>query len=93
MKNTNKAGWRSFIKLCTELKTEERMGQFFDFFLTHKEKEDLGKRALIVQELLEGKRTQREIAKHLSLSISKITRGSNALKLINKNLREYLQKH
>lgn len=85
-------GWRNFIKLCAAATKLEEIQELFDLFFTLEEKEDLGKRCLLVKELLEKKLTQREIAEQLSVSISKITRGSNALKVISNQLREDLKK-
>jgi TrpR family transcriptional regulator, trp operon repressor len=85
-------GWWRFLKLCTQVKTVDRWQSFFDLFLTIEEKENLAMRYLLVKALLEGKKTQREIAKELKISISKITRGSNALKEIDDPLREFLKK-
>ncbi len=86
-------GWWRFLTLCAQFKTPRQLNDFFELFLTLQEKEDLAKRTLIVEKLLEGKQGQREIAEELKVSISKITRGSNALKLINKNLKEILKHH
>jgi len=84
-------GWRAFIELSSCFKGEE-LSELFDLFLTLEEKEDIGKRFQILKALIEEKLTQREIAERQKVSISKITRGSNALKIISKNLREALKK-
>lgn len=55
----------------------------FNLFFTLEEKEMLMARLQIIQALLEGKKTQRTIAKDLGVSISQITRGSNALKSVS----------
>lgn len=84
-------GWRAFIELCSRFKGEE-LSELFDLFLTLEEKEDIGKRFQILKALIKEKLTQREIAEKQKVSISKITRGSNALKIISKDLREALKK-
>jgi TrpR family trp operon transcriptional repressor len=61
-------------------------------FLTIEEKEAMAARFLIVKALLEGKMPQREIAKTYKVSIAQITRGSNALKIIDAKLRKFLEK-
>ena len=71
-------GWLQFIKLCKQLKTEKELSEFFNLFLTIEEKNDIGARCILVKELLKGKKTQREIAANLKISIAKISRGSNA---------------
>lgn len=53
--------------------------KFLKAILTKSEIEDLQKRYLIIEKLLENK-THREIAGELSVSISKVTRGANELK-------------
>ena len=85
-------GWWSFLSLCSKIKTPEEFKRFFDLFLTYEEKETLGRRFLIVKALEEGKLTQRQIAEKFKVSISQITRGSNALKIIDPSLKKMLKK-
>ncbi|MBS0629264.1 MAG: trp operon repressor [Verrucomicrobia bacterium] len=85
-------GWWGFLKLCSKIKSPEEFKRFFDLFLTIEEKETLGRRFLIVKALQEGKLTQREIAEQFGVSISQITRGSNALKIIDPSLKKSLDK-
>ncbi len=84
-------GWQGFYKLCEAAVAAGELNEVFDFFLTLEEKEDLKLRFLLIQALLEGKKTQREISRDLKISISKITRGSNALKIIKAPLRDFLK--
>lgn len=79
-----------FFQLCKELKTSKQWEEFFGFFLTREELEMLHGRFQIVQALLEGELTQREIAKKYKVSIAQITRGSNALKTISPKLKAFL---
>lgn len=76
-------GYREFLELCQSLKSVEDLEKIFDLFFTHEEKEQLGKRLLIVKALLEGHLSQRKIAETFHVSIAQITRGSNALKLLS----------
>jgi TrpR family trp operon transcriptional repressor len=85
-------GWWDFLKLCCKVKTPEELKRLLDLFLTYEEKETLGRRFLIVKALEEGKLTQREIAEQFKVSISQITRGSNALKIIDPSLKKMLKK-
>jgi TrpR family transcriptional regulator, trp operon repressor len=80
-------GWRGFLRLCLEAKSEKELDELFWLILTPEEREDIKTRFLIVQELVRGKKTQREMAKDLGVSIAKITRGSNFIKQISSNLR------
>lgn len=85
-------GWWGFLMMCSKIKSPEEFKKFFDLFLTIEEKETLGRRFQIVKALEEGKMTQREIAEHFGVSISQITRGSNALKIIDPALKKSLDK-
>lgn len=84
-------GWEGFIELCLLTKNKKTTSTLLNLFLTPEEKADLSKRFLIIKELLIGKKTQREIAKDLNVSIAKITRGSNELKRTNNKLLTYLK--
>lgn len=86
-------GWDNFIKLCLSAKTSEPLTKILNVLLTAEEKEDISMRCLIVKELLTEEKTQREIAKDLKVSITKITRGSNELKRQDLKLLNYLKKH
>jgi TrpR family transcriptional regulator, trp operon repressor len=44
----------------------------------------------LLKALLKGDKPQRSIADELKISIAKISRGSNALKIIKPSLRKYL---
>ncbi len=91
-KTTEEDGWRSFLDLCLKAKSQKELGDLLDFFLTPTERSEVSTRCLIVRELLLGKKTQREMAKDLKVSIAKITRGSNILKTISADLRKLLEK-
>lgn len=86
-------GWWGFLNLCHKAETLKQLDALLNFFFTIEEKESLKKRYLLVKALLDKKKTQREIANELGVSISKITRGSNALKVISENLQRYLEKN
>jgi len=91
MKDSNdEGGWWRFLELCLEIESTKQLDSFFDLFLTLEEKKDLTNRYLIVQELLKGELTQREIAAELQVSIANITRGSNGIKRIGDDLRNFL---
>lgn len=86
----NSGGFQEFLALCKGRSPEE-LQPLFDLFFTLKEKKVLGRRYLIVKALEEGKLTQRQIAKKFKVSIAQITRGSNALKIIDTALRKLLK--
>lgn len=83
-------GWWPFLDVCAQLGTKEQLNELFSLFLTFDERKDVADRFLIIRDLLQGKKTQREMADELQVSIAKITRGSNSLKIIGDDLREYL---
>ena len=84
--------WWRFIALCTQIRDAKLFGELLELFLTIEERQDLVRRYALVKLLLEGKKTQREIAAELKVSISKITRGSNALKTTGNDLKEVIKK-
>ena len=85
-------GWQHFLMLCRETKSSEQLDELLQLFLTSEERNAIGLRVELISELLKGSRTQREIAAELEISIAKITRGSNALKIIPDSLRKFLLK-
>lgn len=91
MKKDSEDGWRSFLEVCVKVKNPEDLKHFFDLFLTIEEKESLAARFLIVKALVEGRLTQRKIAEEYKVSIAQITRGSNALKIIDSKLKKFLE--
>ncbi len=88
--NLLKQNWHGFVKLCLKMKTEKQLTGLFDLFLTDAEKEDIAVRHAIVGELLLGKKTQRELAKQFKISIAKITRGSNALRIADPKIKKFI---
>lgn len=90
MKLENDPSWHKFLKLCESLNTKQ-LEQFFSLFLTIEERETVASRFLIVEELLKQKLTQREIAEKYRVSIAQITRGSNALKIIDPKFKKILE--
>jgi len=93
MKNKlEEEGWQGFLELCSKVKKSQDLDHLLRLFLTSEERTALAARFLIVAELVKGKQTQREIAETRKTSIGQITRGSNALKIIDESLRKFLEK-
>lgn len=86
-----KEGWQLFLQLVEQTESEAQLNQLFDFLLTPEEHDYLATRIELVRELIADKKTQREIAKDLNISIAKITRGSNNLKQIDPSLKIFLK--
>ncbi len=91
-KNHSHESWHNFLEICAKIQSPTQLEHFFNLFLTIEEKETLASRYLIVKALVEGTLTQREIADRFGVSISQITRGSNALKIVNDELVDFLKK-
>lgn len=82
--------WQKFIKLCLKITTPKQLNDLFELLLTNGEKEDIAARLAIVIALLSSKKPQRELAKQLKISIAKITRGSNALRIADPKIKRLL---
>lgn len=93
MTQLNQAGWQSFTKLCLATKNEKMLSSLFDLLLTQEERESIAMRYLIIIELLKQEKTQRSIAEDLTVSIAKITRGSNELKRMPAKLIKFLKEN
>lgn len=85
--------WKLFLKLCLKTHDAEALSKLLDCFLTHEEINAITDRFSIIKALLEKKQTQREMSESLHVSIAKITRGSNAMKLIDPKLKVFLEKN
>ncbi len=88
--NTEDDGWRELLSFLSKITDTEKLNEILLIILTHEERKALSARYLIIQELLKGKKTQREMAEDLKVSIAKITRGSNRLKKVNPALKGFL---
>ena len=92
MKNDNIPGWKRFLELCKQQESNKELNQFFDLVLTIEERETIASRCLIIDALLEGQLPQREISEKHHVSIAQITRGSNALKIVDSKFKKGLTK-
>lgn len=82
-----------FLDLCLKARENSRLQELFNLFLTIEEKEHLASRMQIIRALLDKKLSQREISDKMQVSISQITRGSNALKIVNNDLLKFIANH
>ena len=90
--NQNKSLEENWRRLLKTIKKTSSLEELMKVLLTKEEMNMLPQRFLIIEALVKGKETQREISKRLNVSIAKITRGSNALKDIDFRLRKFLEK-
>ncbi|MCH9631607.1 MAG: Trp operon repressor [Chlamydiia bacterium] len=84
--------WKTFLTLCSSSSDMQKLDEFFELIFTKEEHETIEKRLVVIKKLLEEKTTQREISKKYKVSISSITRGSNALKIVSDELKGSLKK-
>lgn len=82
--------WTEFLQLCHQSKSVKELDEILSFFLTLDEKENIIDRYLITEALLKNELPQRQMAQVLNVSIAKITRGSNALKMMPGHLKKLL---
>lgn len=82
---------RTFLTFCAQAASKKDFENCLELLLTPEEKDDIRDRVRIIRELLLDKKTQREISTDLKVSIAKITRGSNALKRVDPQLKQSLR--
>lgn len=84
------AEWQQFVELLKQAVAEERLEALLEMFLTTDERNSLGLRVQIVNALLNSEISQREIQQQLNTSAATITRGSNMLKVVDPNIRDWV---
>ncbi|MCH9613824.1 MAG: Trp operon repressor [Chlamydiia bacterium] len=84
-------GWKEFLSLIKNINSAHELTGVFKVILTPEEFEAIGGRILILQALLKGEESQREMAERLGVSIATITRGSNALKIVDEKTKEKIR--
>jgi TrpR family trp operon transcriptional repressor len=89
----NEENFLMFLDLCLKTNNSTCLHELFNLFFTIEEKEHLASRMQIIRALLDKKLSQREISENMQVSISQITRGSNALKIANQDLLKFIENH
>lgn len=84
--------WHDLIQLFSAVDDAPSIEKLLQVLFTHDERNDMAKRVQIIRGLLKGDKTQRQLAHELNVSIAKITRGSNALKSVDDEVRALLNK-
>ena len=86
------ADYRELTDILSKAKNKGEIQDILDFILTPEEKEQLRKRVLLTRVLLENGISQRDISKSIEVSISTITRCSNALKQVPNHVKDLFRK-
>lgn len=82
--------WQQFVTLVKQAVEEDRTDDLFTMLLTSDERNSLGLRVQIINALLNANLPQREIQQQLNTSAATITRGSNMLKTVAPEIRDWV---
>lgn len=84
--------WNDFVTLLRQAFADGQEDALLTLLLTPDERDAVGLRVKIIDQLLEKNLSQREIQQKLNTSAATITRGSNMLKIMDDEFIEWLQK-